>query len=191
MIEVHPGLFVGSEADELGTRGASEWFVGHACKEPFHRAALGYEGRGAPSDDPEYLVAHRPGCVILNLIDAPDPQFIRAEVVAAAIKAIADNLTRSKVLVHCNKGESRAPTIALLYLALHTDRFDDCDYAAAAARFSESYPAYRPAAGMAGFARAVWAGEVELAEPEVIRPTEKIVTPRDTPRSPCRAVFRL
>lgn len=186
MIEVHPGLFVGSEADELGTRGASEWFVVHACKEPFHRRALGYDGRAAPKGHPEYLVAHRPGCIILNLVDAPDPKFIRPEVIAAAIKAIADNITRSKVLVHCNRGGSRAPTIALLYLCLHTPMFDDCDVARAAERFKALYAPYKPAAGMAGFARNVFAGG-DL--PDIVQETE--AEPERPVPTKARAIFTL
>lgn len=46
MIEVHPGFFVGDEADEQRVRGQPGWFFIHACKEPYHRQALG--SRGVP-----------------------------------------------------------------------------------------------------------------------------------------------
>lgn len=48
MIEVHPNLFVGSQDDEAAIRGHPSWFVVHACKEPYHRQALGYTSQGAP-----------------------------------------------------------------------------------------------------------------------------------------------
>jgi hypothetical protein len=186
MIEVHPGLFVGDEADERVTRGAADWFVVHACKEPFHRAALGYEGRGAPQGHPEYLVAYRPGCVILNLIDAPESRMIRPEVIAAGVQAIADNLLRSRVLVHCNQGRSRSPVIAMLYLALHTDLFDTDTYDTAAARFAALYPPFAPAAGMEQFAQQVWHGEIDLPaqswEPPAPTPTEPAPAERSQPR---------
>ena len=177
MIEVHPGLFVGDEASERAVRGDPAWFVIHACKEPFHRTALGYDGRGAPVDHPERLIAHRPGCLILNLIDAPDPAMIPAEVIGAAIQVIADNITRAKVLIHCNAGRSRSPVIAMLYLALHTDLFDQDDYDDAAQRFSTLYPPLAPAAGMEGFARRVWSGDIELAasEPKPIQEAVRAV----------------
>jgi hypothetical protein len=41
MIEVYQNLFVGSQNDEVAIRGLSGWFVIHACKEPYHRQALG------------------------------------------------------------------------------------------------------------------------------------------------------
>lgn len=76
MIEVYPNLFVGDEADYRIVLNMSGWFIVHACKEPFHRQALGYAGRGAPKDHPEYLVAERDGRLILNLVDAPNPAYI-------------------------------------------------------------------------------------------------------------------
>lgn len=174
MIEVHPGLFVGDERDAVATAGQPGWFIVHACKEPYHRAALGYTTHGAPKGHPEYLVARQPGCVILNLIDAPDPRFIAGEAVMAGVQAIADNIKTGRVLVHCNQGVSRAPTIALLYMALHTELFDDCDYDDAADAFTKIYPAFRPNGGMAGYARNAFAGGdmPELIEaPPIPEPT--------------------
>lgn len=102
MIEVHKNLFVGGEGDEQQVRSLAGWFVIHACKEPYHRQALGYSGRAANKDHPEYLIAHRPGRLILNLVDVADVNFIGAALVDAALAAIHENLPSQKVLVHCN-----------------------------------------------------------------------------------------
>lgn len=192
MIEVHPNLFVGDEKDALAAIGP-DWFVIHACKEPYHRAALGYTGRAAPPEHPEYLFAYRPDCLILNLVDAPDLAMIRAEVISEAIDAIGHYLLRrKKVLVHCNRGESRAPTIALLYLALCTETFDDCDFDQAVERFSGVYPTFAPAAGMAGYARQLWAGSgdghAELADRLAAIPEPEPVA---VERPKVRAIFTL
>lgn len=77
MIEVFPNLYVGSEQDEHLARGAPCWFIIHACKEPYHRQALGYSGRAASKDHPEYLIAHRLGRLILNLVDVDNVQLHR------------------------------------------------------------------------------------------------------------------
>lgn len=158
MIEVHPRLFVGNECDGRAAVGQDGWFVVHACKEPYHRAALGYASPAAPKGSPEYLFARRPGCLALNLIDAPTPALIPAVVIDAGIEAIATNLPTANVLVHCNQGVSRSPMIALLYLAQHTSLFDDCTYDQAVARFTAVYPSFKPNGGMAGYARKVFAG---------------------------------
>lgn len=156
MIEVHPGLFVGDEADERRVRGEPGWFFIHACKEPYHRQALGYTGRAAAKDHPEYLIARRDGRLILNLVDVADVNYVAAEIVDTAIEAIHANLGDSKVLLHCNQGHSRSPSIALLYLCRYTDRFAGVGLDDALVAFRALYPSYAPARGMADYVRLNW-----------------------------------
>jgi len=156
MIEVHQGLFVGDEFDEQQIRDQAEWFVIHACKEPYHRRLLGYSGGGAPKTHPEYLIARREGRLFLNLVDAPNVNFIPAAIIDAAVDAIRDNIGTSKVLVHCNQGHSRSPTIALLYLAKHTDQFQGLGIEDALRAFQILYPPYLPARGVTDYARINW-----------------------------------
>jgi hypothetical protein len=156
MIEVYPNLFVGSQEDEAALGGREGWFVIHACKEPYHRQALGYTSRGAPKVHAEYLIAERPGRLILNLVDVEDVNFVAPEIIEAALAAIRDNIATRKVLVHCNQGMSRSPTIALLYLLRHTDALGGREHGAALQAFQALYPPYAPAGGMAGYARLNW-----------------------------------
>lgn len=156
MIEVHHNLFVGSEADEALVRGQSGWFVVHACKEPYHRQALGYQGRAAAKDHPEYLIARRPGRLVLNLIDANDVNFIPAEIIDTALSEIHQNITSAKILVHCNQGFSRAPTIAFLYILRFSDVFQRENLAQDLQDFLNIYAAYAPAQGMADYVRLNW-----------------------------------
>lgn len=156
MLEVHPGLFVGNEMDERRVRDEPGWFFIHACKEPYHRQALGYTGRAAAKDHPEYLIAHRDGRLILNLVDVADVKYVAAEIVDAALDVIHVNLGTTKVLLHCNQGQSRSPTIALLYLLRHTDRFAGMGIDDAVPAFRVLYPPYSPARGMADYARLNW-----------------------------------
>jgi hypothetical protein len=156
MIEVSKGLFVGSQDDEARVRGALGWFVIHACKEPYHRQALGYAGRGAPKGHPEYLIANRPGRLILNLVDTDDVAYIPAEIIDAAIEAIRKNLETSSVLVHCNQGFSRSPTIALLYMSKYTDTFRGMSADGGMQAFQKLYPPFAPAEGMANYVRINW-----------------------------------
>ena len=156
MIEVYPNLHVGSQMDEAALRAQGGWFVIHACKEPYHRQALGYSGRGAPKGHPEYLVARRPGRLILNLIDADNASYVPREIIDTALEAIAENIGSRGVLVHCNQGASRSPTIALLYLAKFTPTFSGQDLGDALAGFQKLYPPYAPARGMAEFVQQNW-----------------------------------
>jgi len=153
MIEVFPNLFVGSQDDyEMIVRLAPDWHVVHACKEPYHRQALGYSGRGAPKDHPEYLLARRDNRLILNLVDVADPSFIRKEIIDAALSFIYEALKeQKKVLVHCNKGESRGPSIGLLYLHSRTEALSAASFVDAEQAFMKVYPMYNPAGGIRGF----------------------------------------
>ena len=166
MIEVHPQLWVGGGADFdtviRDTTWVVDWYIVSCGKEPWHREALGYTGCGAPKDHPEYLIAARPDHLILNLVDVEDVSYINPKIIEAALEAITENLPHRKVLVHCNQGNSRAPTIALLWMRA-SDWFypmmKRLSYNDAKAAFKERYPTFEPAAGMDGYARKVWEGE--------------------------------
>ncbi len=158
MIEISPNLFIGNQDDyEMNVSRQSGWAVVHACKEPYHRNALGYKGRGAPKNHPEYLVAPRGNRLMLNLIDADDPAYIPQEIIDAALVFVHEQLNSgSKVLVHCNQGGSRSPGIGLLYLVKHTDKLPKDSFANAEQVFREIYPLYNPALGIRGFMQRNW-----------------------------------
>jgi len=158
MIEIHPNLFIGNEQDyESKVRHEPGWCVVHACKEPYHRLALGYTSRAAPKDHPEYLIARRGNRLILNLVDAPDPAYIPKEIIDAALEFISTSLrSGNHVLVHCNEGCSRSAGIGLLYLAKNTDKVPKGDFLAAEAAFRSIYPQYNPKSGMRGFMMSNW-----------------------------------
>jgi len=158
MVEIHRKLFVGSQDDyEQIVRFEAGWRVVHACREPYHREALGYRGRSAPKDHPEYLVARRGDRLILNLIDADDPAYIPKEIMDRAVSFIKESLgQKRRVLVHCNQGRSRGPAIGLLYLACHTALLSGLSYMSAHDRLLELYPDYDPAPGVRGFLVANW-----------------------------------
>lgn len=156
MTEVMPGLYVGDQtAYEAKVAGQDGWRVVHACKEPYHRELLGYTGRGAPKEHPEYFWAERGPRLYLNLVDAPDPAYIPQVIIDKALGWISESLrSGAQVLVHCNQGESRSPTIALLYLAQYAGLITASDPESAEAEFRGIYTRYNPGSGMRGYMRA-------------------------------------
>lgn len=157
MIEILNNLFIGTEQDyEYQVMGQEGWMIVHACKEPYHRQALGYRSLGAPKDHPEYLIAKRGNHLILNLVDAPNPAFIPKEIIDAALEFIHIGLSEErKVLVHCNLGESRSPSIGLLYIAIYTDILPK-EFLLAEQKFRGMYPFYNPGAGIRRFLMNNW-----------------------------------
>jgi predicted protein tyrosine phosphatase len=128
----------------------------HACKEPHHRSILGYTGRGAPKDDPEYLFAERGNRLALNIVDAPSSIFFDKSMIDKALNFIEQKLGEGlKVLVHCNEGRSRSASLCLLYLIklgiIKGDTLEDCE-----AEFMKVYPEYMSGAGMRGFVKNHW-----------------------------------
>ncbi len=117
MIEVYNNLYVGSQFDyDSSVRFQSGWAIVHACKEPYHREALGYKTNGAPKDHPEYLIAKRGNRLILNLVDVDKVDYIANSIIDEALTFINTNLSNDlKVLVHCNQGRSRSAGIAMLF----------------------------------------------------------------------------
>jgi len=158
MIEVYPNLFVGNQDDyDFNVSRQEGWAVVHACKEPYHRQALGYSGRGAPKTHPEYLVARRGNRIMLNIVDADDPAFFAKSMIDQALDFIDEQLSNSqKVLVHCNLGESRSPAIALVYLAARRRALPTKSLEAAEQQFKQLYPAYSPKPGIRGHLKQYW-----------------------------------
>ncbi len=171
MIEVYPKLFVGNQGDyDYGVSCQDGWAVVHACKEPYHKQALGYSGRAVSSTHPEYLVARRGNRLILNMVDAPNPSFFNKErMIDKALDFIDEmRLKDLNVLVHCNQGNSRGPSVTLLYMAarlraLPIDALDSAEQ-----KFREVYPSYLPGIGMRGHLLQYWRVYCEEGERKLL-----------------------
>lgn len=155
MKEILSGLFIGDDADAefvLENKDLDEWAIVHACKEPYHRQLLGYVSRGAPKDNPEYLFAERGNRLYMNIVDAPKSIFFDKGMIDKALDFIHEKLDEGlNVLVHCNEGFSRSPSIGMLYLVKH-NLIDGHTLEDVEAEFLKLYPNYNPAAGIRGFA---------------------------------------
>lgn len=156
MIEITHNLYVGNQEDyELNIRFKPDWLVIHACKEPYHRQALGYTGRAASKSHPEYLIAKRGNRLILNLVDVDDVNYISPMIIDTALKYIGENIEERKILLHCNQGHSRSAIIGLLYMA-QAGLLSSKTFEMAEQEYLKIYPAYAPAKGMRDYARINW-----------------------------------
>ena len=151
MIEVRKGLYVGDEGSWMESNGhPCGVSVLYCAKEPWHRRAVGYEGRGAPREHPDYYYAYRGNTLNLNLVDADRVEYIPEVVIDEGIKFIGERLgIGDKVLVCCNQGESRAPGIAMLWMWERGELPREWENVGKA--FLEIYPKFRPGRGMCEF----------------------------------------
>lgn len=154
MVEVYDRVFIG---DETTCRsGSAELAVVHACKSPCHQRSVGYRG-SLSTRHPHYLVLRQPYDLFLNIIDPPLPLF-KIETFVSFLQFAREHHDRGgSVLIHCNQGESRAPTLGLMFLAKHAHIIPNDSFATAHKAFARLYSAYRPGTGIQQFLASNWA----------------------------------
>lgn len=144
MVEIDKNIFVGSLIDYEINQFDNDFYFVQACKEPCHRKALGYTGRTAAENHPEYLVAYREQKIILNMIDPPTGKYFENFLFEKSIEFIDQHWNNGKkILIHCNQGISRSPSIGLLYLATK-NKIRNKSYQIAKEDFQKIYPNYAP-----------------------------------------------
>lgn len=155
MQEIIRRLYVGSDDDvaEAKKRGYARLAATKDGPDS-HRSMLGYTSLGAPKGK-DYLFARRGDVMALNLIDVEDPDLIPDDVLEAGVAFINEMmLAGKKILVHCNAGRSRGPTMALLYMRSVGEAPQPFNRAKHI--FHTLYPPYSPAHGMEYHARRLW-----------------------------------
>ncbi|MFA5952718.1 MAG: hypothetical protein WC807_20860 [Hyphomicrobium sp.] len=125
----------------------------HACKEPCHRHAVGYSDKSLAAHHPAYLALEKPGHLYLNMIDPPVPLFqIASFHTLLEFTACAGD---RPIHIHCNQGQSRAPSLAILLMAKQMSLLPNTGYGAARQAFESRYP-YTPGKGIASFLADNW-----------------------------------
>lgn len=152
MVEITKNLFIGDDNDFNSVD--DSWYVVHACKDPYHRKLLGYRTPGCPKCE-EYYFAERDNILYLNLVDADNVQYIPNVVINKALDFIDEHIKDNKILVHCNLGESRSPSIGLLYLR-KMGYFDGKSVSQGMFEYKEIYKKFNPNHGMMDYIIQNW-----------------------------------
>lgn len=150
-----PILYVGDDEDDAEAR-KKGFAILRCCKDGphSHRQMLGYTTQGAPKGK-DYLHVTRGMFMALNLIDVDDPTFIQEGAIFPGLDFIHRHLkVGDRVLVHCNAGHSRGPTVGLLFLRTVGEL--PHDFTTSEKVFRTLYPEYDPGRGLRTFARAHW-----------------------------------
>lgn len=134
---------------------SDELAVIHASKHPCHQEAVGYTGN-LDKHHPHYLFLERGNDLYLNMINPPQPLFPR-ELFEVSME-FADRHWRAgrRILFLCNRGRSRAPSLALLFGAKVRHELPDQSYQAARQAFDMCYEFYAPGNGIATFLSDNW-----------------------------------
>ena len=157
MKQISPNVYVGDDADYEKHKDDKDWAFVRCCKygPGGHQQTLGYSTLAAPEGKNKYWV-RRSNLLALNLLDLDDPNFVPTEAIQVTLDFIRDNVDDNKVLVACNAGHSRGPTIGLMWLRtigrmpysfIHSEKVYRNDI----------YRNFDPAPGIEQFARMHWA----------------------------------
>lgn len=153
MIPIYERIKIGTE--ESCCPGSPRLAVVHACKSPCHQRAVGYGGN-LPSTHPNYLALELAHDLYLNIIDPTIPLF-KLETFTRFLRfATLQYESGAELLIHCNQGESRAPSLALLFLAKRLNAIPNRSFSDAKPAFSALYPNFRPGLGIERFLSEQW-----------------------------------
>jgi hypothetical protein len=146
-------LYIGTDVD--CRHGDNQWAIVHACKSPCHQREVGYRG-SLPNIHPNYLVLEKENDLVLNIIDPPVPLFKPKLFIDFLSFTIRHWENGENLLIHCNMGESRAPSLALLFMSKHLKIITNTSYDDAKTEFIKLYPGYTPGLGIQTYLRQNW-----------------------------------
>lgn len=153
MKSVHERVLV---ADEPACReGGNGFGVVHACKSPCHQRAVGYKGN-LPKSHPNYFWLRKQMDLYLNMIDPPVALFPDElfQVFLPFAREVWDS--GNTLLIHCNQGESRAPSLAMIFLAKYVGSLPNESFEVARSEFAKIFPDYAPGAGIEKYLTSNW-----------------------------------
>lgn len=155
---VHPGLFVGSAVDTYKFAGS----ILHAARDPwFEQAKISFKWK----HEEEHPVLVNQNVLlmdynemVLNMVDANDAHYFPDEMVNAGLEFITERMAEGDpVLVHCNAGLSRSPSLTMLWMFEHG--FLDDGYKYAVSQFKNLYPNWAPGNGIWNYLKKRCEGE--------------------------------
>jgi hypothetical protein len=136
-VEVAPGLFVGDHCGDF------DGYVVHACKHPcFETEAASCTNR---RETDAHTIASK-GNLYLNMVDYP--HYVDQSHLVKAVRRFCETIILQKpILIHCNLGRSRSPSLAMIVMRdrglLNKDSYDE-----AWKEFAKVYPNYDPSNGI-------------------------------------------
>jgi hypothetical protein len=136
-----------------------EWAVVNTAQ-TIHYGYMGWDRKyNKPSSNhPNYILLERDQLFSLNWVDgaARVYEWTKPEGFTQILDFVDKWYPSKQILINCNLGLSRSPSVALLYLAKRLHTISDTSFDDAQAEFLTLYPRYQPA-GIADYLRANWA----------------------------------
>ena len=155
MIQIEgTNLYIGTR-DESRLHLDPSWAVVNTAK-TVHIAAKGWSN-SPPRDHPDYLAFEDERFLSFNWVDGPARlyEWSGPQAFNRALDFMDKWYPTTNVLVNCDLGQSRSPTVALLYLAKRLHLIPDDSFESARTAFQTLYPGYAPS-GIAEYVATHW-----------------------------------
>lgn len=155
MIAITDKIHIGTDR-HCSFGSSDDWAIIHACKHPCHVKAVGYKGN-LSKHHPNYLILEKDKHLVLNMVDMErelHPAFTNP-IMEASMNFIGKYIDDNKILIHCNQGQSRSPSIAMVHLA-KSGVISNSSFTNAAKEFKEMYQPYLPGKGVAAYMNRNW-----------------------------------
>lgn len=140
-------LFLGSKLDFENLFDKQEWAIVHACKSYFdklqHSIITGNRVVKLNND------------LYINWQDLEGVEGFEVSDFINAMNFIDDHIKVRRVLVHCDWGQSRSATLAMVYLSKRLQLLPD-NFFDAVAEFKVIYPNYHLPSGISKFVNKYW-----------------------------------
>ena len=112
------------------------------------------------SNHPNYILYKRDRILSVNFVDGEDPKYYDWQSdgvsVFTQILDFIKNQKGKKVLINCNQGISRSPSVTMVYLAKRLKSVSNKSFDSAMEDFVKLYPNYTPGLGIRLFLSQNW-----------------------------------
>lgn len=150
-------LYIGSLLD-LEKINEKEWAIVHA-KQTIHYRIFGWNRTtNKPNrQHPNYIYYEKDNKLSLNWVDGAAYlyKWSWTETFIKTLNFIDNWISEKNVLVHCDQGQSRSPTLGLLYCAKRAKIISNESFKTARMEFLKNYPHYLPG-GIGEYVKQNW-----------------------------------
>jgi len=150
-------LYVGA-IEDLSQINKNNWSILHATQTVHYKIFGWNRTTNKPNKNhPNYIYYEEENILSLNWVDggAHLYKWTGLDTFIKILNFIDKWITKRKVLVHCDKGYSRSPSICLLYLAKRREVISNESFLSAKEDFVKIYPNYNPG-GIGRYIRNNW-----------------------------------
>lgn len=146
MQEIAKNLFIGDIGD-FQSLDIAKWALVHATQ-TVHYSLMGWDRKfnKPPRNNPNYIKLELENRFSLNWVDggAHLYNWTGVETFVEILDFIDRWISKRPILIHCDQGLSRSPTVGLLYLAKREKAISNDTYQEAYNDFIRLFPSYSP-----------------------------------------------